>query len=720
MPDPTMPDPTVPDPTVPGTTTADPTVPDPTVPGTTTADPLVLDGITVAHDAEPVVADVSLAVPSGGLVALTGPSGSGKSTLLAVAAGLVPHARSGDLWGRITHRGADVTLDPPWERAAWLGFLAQDPASSLCLTHVRDELALPLENAGLPREAIGLRVQEVADRLGVAHLLDRRTNQLSGGEQQRVALAATLIGDPEVVLLDEPLSMLDPDAAASVAGLLRRELGGDGPAAVIVEHRARELERAGLVPDAVVRLGTPAVGETDRSPGRPGEVVLDRELTGVRRDAEGPVVVDGVRVALRAGTVTALLGPNGSGKTTLLMALAGVLPGGEAAGEGVGMVFQRPENQFVATTVLGEASYGASVERARELLARVGLAGLEDRNPHTLSLGQQRRLSVVAMAAQDHPVLLLDEPTFGLDDAGVAAVESLIRSLRDEGRAILFATHDVELADRLADNRLVLPAPPPGEVRAPRERVPDSFLARCSPVLKLAVVFLASVGLLATTVFWPVLAVWLLATAAVPVLARVSLRRTLRFQVPIFWFALSTFLVNLFSRPGEALGGWGIFVATEPGLAFGLALAARTLAIGGLASVFVLSTDAVRFVNAAHSQARVPVRYAYALLAGYRLLELLPDEWRTIRAAHAVRSRGLGGGRVAWVRGFARSAFGLMVVALRRGQQLAEALEARGLGRTPRTIWRPVRWGWRDVVLGVGAVLLAAGVALGGVLGSVS
>ncbi|MDO5535572.1 MAG: ATP-binding cassette domain-containing protein [Propionibacteriaceae bacterium] len=672
-------------------------------------DALCLEDVTVAHDGQPVVDDVSLGVRPGGLVALTGPSGSGKSTLLAVAGGLIPHGRAGELWGRVCHGGVDVTLDPPWARAAWLGFLAQDPASSLCLTHVRDELALPLENAGLPRDDIGPRVEAIAARLGITHLLDRRTNQLSGGEQQRVALAATLIGDPEVVLLDEPLSMLDPDAAADVAALLRRELGGEGPAGIIVEHRSHELERAGLVPDAVVRLGTPGPVEREESPGCPGAVVLDRELTGVRRDAEGPVVIDGVRVTLRAGTVTALLGPNGSGKSTLLMALAGVLPGQEPT-DAVGLVFQRPENQFLASTVLAEASFGASVERGRALLERVGLADFADRNPHTLSLGQQRRLSVVAMAAQDHPVLLLDEPTFGLDDAGVAAVESLIRSLRDEGRAILLATHDVALAARLADARLELSGQDAAERPAPREKVPDSFLARCSPVLKFLAVFGASVGLLFTTAFWPVLAVWALATAAVPLLARVSLRRTLRFQIPIGWFALSTFLVNLFSRPGPELGGWGIFVATEPGLAWGLALAARTLAIGGLAAVFVLSTDAVRFVNAAHSQARVPVRYAYALLAGYRLLELLPDEWRTIRAAHAVRSRGLGGGRRAWLVGFARSAFGLMVVALRRGQQLAEALEARGLGRTPRTIWRPVRWGWRDAVFTGGVVLVAGAI----------
>lgn len=671
-------------------------------------DPLELVRITVAHDGATVIRGLDLTVPVGGVVALSGPSGSGKSTVLAVAAGLLPHSRSGELWGHVLH-GGDVTLSPPWERASWLGFLAQDPASSLCLSTVCDELAFPLENAGVPAPEIGARVEAIARRLGITHLLDRQTNQLSGGEQQRVALAATLVSEPEVVLLDEPLSMLDPEAAAAVAALLRTELGGAGPAAVIVEHRAAELEHAGLVPDAVVRLGAAPTPLAPGAPGRPGPVTFVRSLQQVRRGS-GPVVLESVDVRLRAGTVTALLGPNGSGKTTLLLALAGLLPGGESD-DRVGMVFQRPENQFLANTVLAEASFGADEGRARDLLARVGLAGLDHLSPHQLSLGQQRRLSLVAMAAQDHPVLLLDEPTFGLDDAGVAAVEALIRGLRDEGRAIVLATHDRALAARLADDVLRLPPRPVTAEVVARERVPDSFLARCSPVVKFAGVLTVGVGLLFTFGLGP-LGLWAAVTAAVPVLARVPLRRVLRFQVPAWLFGFSALVVNLVSRPGPLLLHWGPFVVTEPGLAWGLSLAARSLAIGALAGLFVLSTDSVRFVNAAHQQAHLPARYAYALLAGYRLMEMLPDEWRTLRAAHAVRSRARGSHRRAWLAGFARSSFGLLVVSLRRGQQLSEALEARGLGRTPRTVWHPVRWGWRDGAflagcLAVGAVVLA-------------
>lgn len=440
-------------------------------------------------------------------------------------------------------------------------------------------------------------------------------------------------------------------------------------------------------------------------------MALQRTLHGVRRHADGPVVLDGVDVTLRRGTITVLTGRNGAGKTTLLLALAGVLPGSGDDAEDVGMVFQRPENQFVAHTVAEEVAWHADPERAAAMLARLGLAGREAHSPHRLSLGQQRRLCVAAAAAQGRPVLLLDEPTFGLDEAGSAAVEELLLDLRDEGCALLIATHDTGLASRLADEHLHLTAQPSRTQPAPPPRVRDSFLARCSPVGKFAGMLIASLVLLSTTAALPAVVAWAVVTAALPLAGRARVREVLRFQVPVAWFALSAFLVNVMSRSGPAVMEWGPFAISQPGLEAGLGLGARALAVGALAACFALTTDAVAFLNAAHQQARVPVRYAYALMAGYRLLEMLPAEWATIVAAHRVRATGGRAGRLG-LDGFARAAFGLLVLALRRGQQLAEALEARGLGRTPRTVWHPVRWGWRDAALASAVLCGAAGVLL--------
>lgn len=664
-------------------------------------------GLRIAYDDTVVVDGLNLDAPAGSVIALRGASGTGKSSVLAALAGLLPHTRAGQVWGSITYDGRDVGAEVPWQRAAWLGVLAQDPAGALCLSRVADELAFPLENAAVPPPEIGPRVNAIADRLDITHLLDRATSELSGGEQQRVCLAATLITEPAVVLLDEPLALLDPDAAHVIAAALRAEFTGQRTA-VIVEHRARELQACGFVPDHMVLLGTVPAAPVIIPRGRPGAVVVDVVLRNVRRSDEGPVVLDDVGVQLRAGAITTLTGRNGSGKTTALLALAGLVPGqvlpssSEAGGLNsmdVGLVFQRPENQFIAATVLDEVAYGTTLERARALLEAVGLEKLSDRNPHTLSLGQQRRLSVAAMAAHDHPVLLLDEPTFGLDETGAAAIEHLLAALRDEGRALLVATHDTGLVERLADTRLALPAP--ASLRTPPRpaRVPDSPLARCSPVAKLGLVLTASVGLLFTTSAATAAALWALASMGVWLAGRAQLRRIVGFQLPVWWFATSTLLVNLVTRPGPALASIGTLTLTEPGLVLGLALGARTLAIGALASLFVLSTDAVAFVASAQQQAHLPARYAHALLAGYRLLEQLPAEWATIRAAHAVRKRGRTRGRDAWPAGFVRSALALLVVSLRRGGQLSEALESRGLGRAPRTVWRRMSWHWRDGVL---------------------
>lgn len=652
--------------------------------------------VSVRHDGHEVISRVDLKVDAGELVAITGPSGSGKSTVLAVLTGILPHSRSGEMFGEVRHRGQNITLEPPAERSAWLGYLGQDPIASLCMPLVRDELAFPLENAAVPADQIPQRVAAVATRLGISHLLDRETHQLSGGESQRVALAATLVTEPEVVLLDEPCGMLDPQAADEVARLLA-DLPGD-PACVIVEHRIAELTKAGLRPCQTLSFGQKRAAEVPKRTNIPGEILLKHTLRDIRRSPEGPVILDDVEIELRAGSVTVLRGPNGSGKTTLLMALAGLLPGGPQETD-VGLVFQRPENQFLTSKVWNEACWQAEPRRAEQLLAAVGLGDLKQRNPHTLSLGEQRRLSVVAMAAQNHRVLLLDEPTFGLDDAASADMERLINLLCAQGRAVVVSTHDVGLAQRIGDSTIWL-SEQPTTMPDPLPRVPDSFLSRCSPMVKLLVVFLASAALLFTTRLWPVFALWLELMVLLPLAGRVQARRLVLFQLPVALFALSTFLVNLVAR-------WD-----GTGLAMGLALATRSLAIGGLAATYVLTTNSIDFLISARQQAKLPVRHAYAMMTAYRMLQLLPAQWQTIRAAHKLRSRGLRRSRLSWLSDFGRSAFGLLVVSLRHGQQSAEALEARGLGRSPRTEWRTTGLSWRDLVLTVGATAALAAVFL--------
>ncbi|HTX10933.1 MAG TPA: ATP-binding cassette domain-containing protein [Solirubrobacteraceae bacterium] len=200
---------------------------------------LSLDRVTYSYPgaATPALEDVSLEIAPGELVVLAGASGSGKSTLLRVANGLVPHFHGGVFAGEAIVAGMDTREHGPGRLAAAVGTLFQDPESQIVMGTVRAEIALPLENRGEPGPSVARAVEEVALALGIAHLLDRPTPELSGGELQRVALGAALVGRPRLIVLDEPTSQLDPVAGDELIALLRR-LGEDFDTAIVIaEHR---------------------------------------------------------------------------------------------------------------------------------------------------------------------------------------------------------------------------------------------------------------------------------------------------------------------------------------------------------------------------------------------------------------------------------------------------------------------------------------------------
>jgi energy-coupling factor transport system ATP-binding protein len=199
----------------------------------------------------PALREVTLEIADGQLVLVTGSSGSGKSTLLRAASGLVPHFHGGTFAGRVTVTGLDTRDHGPGPLSAAVGTLFQDPETQVVMTTPRAEIAFGLENRGEPPAAVARAVEEVALALGIAHLLDRSTDELSGGELQRVALGAALAGRPRLVVLDEPTSQLDPVAGDELIGLLRR-LNEDFDTAILLsEHR---LERCLAAADRVVAL----------------------------------------------------------------------------------------------------------------------------------------------------------------------------------------------------------------------------------------------------------------------------------------------------------------------------------------------------------------------------------------------------------------------------------------------------------------------------------
>ena len=210
---------------------------------------------TYPNQPTPTLADFSAVIQPGEFVLVVGPSGAGKSTFLRSLNGLVPHFYGGRWAGRADVFGRDPVALAPRGMADLVGFVFQDPEAQFVVDTVEDELAFAMENFALTPATMRKRVEEVLDQMGIAHLRSRRISTLSGGEKQRVALASVLALQPEVLVLDEPTSQLDPQAAEEVLIALRHLNEDLGLTIVLSEHR---LERVVQYADRVLYL--PALG----------------------------------------------------------------------------------------------------------------------------------------------------------------------------------------------------------------------------------------------------------------------------------------------------------------------------------------------------------------------------------------------------------------------------------------------------------------------------
>jgi len=476
--------------------------------------------------------DISLRIEPGTFTVLAGVSGSGKSTLLRAMSGLVPHFHGGEASGGLHVGGLDLRDHGPGELAAVCGTVFQEPETQVVMGGVRAELELPLEHRGQPAGSVARAVEETALGLGVAHLLERRTDTLSGGELQRVAIAAAMVHDPPLLVLDEPTSQLDPVAGDELVWQLRRLNEDWGTAVVVAEHRlerclpaadrviamvdgavacdaapreflvwassccpalatpaARLFSLAGLKPlpasvkeaHAGLRAsglggeggsgsdGVRAVHDMDAQVGH-GLGARPRRLRSLlRRNGrdtqpalrvkdlwheveDGPTILRGISLELHPGERVALMGRNGAGKSTLLRLVKGLGEPTrgrvERSGE-VALLLQNPGDYLV---------HGHAVEDAGVAgVAAAGLAGREDANPRDLSGGERQRLALEVVLAGDsvNAVVLLDEPTRGMDRLHKDALAERVGQLADRGAAVMVATHDTEFAATLA-NRIVL------------------------------------------------------------------------------------------------------------------------------------------------------------------------------------------------------------------------------------------------------------------------
>ena len=415
-----------------------------------------------ATGAPPALDDVSLELREGEHVVLLGPSGSGKSTLLRALAGLVPHFHGGVFAGRVVVGGNDTREVRPAELAGTVASVFQDPEDQVVMAGVANEVAFGLENVGVRPDDIWPRVEEGLQLVGAARLADRSVHDLSGGELQRVALAAALALRPRLLLLDEPTSQLDPDGAQSFIDLVRAL----DCAVLLSEQRpARPLERADriLFMDAGrIVLDAPrdeafAWLQAHRPLYLAHEPVFACRLKGIRYAYGDRLALGGASLEVRHGEVVALTGPNGSGKTTLAKIASGLLvpDEGEVEHAPAAYLAQDPGRHLVTERVLDEVALGADVPRARRALEQVGLAGNEDRHPRDLSSGERERLALAAVLATEPELLVLDEPTRGVDPERKDELRRLLRA-EAPGRGTLVVTHDLTWAGEIADRIVTL------------------------------------------------------------------------------------------------------------------------------------------------------------------------------------------------------------------------------------------------------------------------
>ncbi len=475
---------------------------------------------------EDALREVSFSLSAASFAVLCGRSGCGKSTLLRhLKASMTPY---GDRRGEVLYRGTPIDRLDPRTAACAIGFVQQDPDAQLVTDKVWHELAFGLENLGLPTPEIRRRVAEMASFFGIQDWFHRDVYALSGGQKQLLNLAAVMAMQPQVLVLDEPTSQLDPIAASEFFATLAKINRELGTTVFLSEHRLEEafpladrvmvmeggriaafdtpqavsaqLSRAGQahpmylgLPAAVricagvqpqgpcpvtVREGRlwlddlfpqgvpqPALPERDTAPPPPAEPALALENVWFRYRRGEDEVVRGLSLTVRRREWYCLLGGNGAGKSTALKLIAGLLKPNRgrvkvADGLALGVLPQNPQALFTELRAEEELFDALAdlpgTDRARregveEMLALLELTGRRAAHPYDLSGGEQQRLALGKILLRQPQILLLDEPTKGLDPFFKASLAKLLKSLLARGLTLFMVSHDIEFCAEYGD-----------------------------------------------------------------------------------------------------------------------------------------------------------------------------------------------------------------------------------------------------------------------------
>lgn len=464
---------------------------------------------------------VSFDIKSGSFVGVIGPTGAGKSTLCMALAGIIPNLADGTMTGLVEVNGMNTSRHSVSALSERIGYVQQDPEAQLFCASVEDEIAFPLENRGIAPDIIDKQIDVMLDLVGMTGYRKRVPTSLSGGQMQRVAIAAALAAEPDVLILDEPTAALDPEGKQEVFDVLERirqtrsmtvimaeqdtehiaywadqvlfmvngELVRNGDASLFVREKGL-LESSGVqvaddpLPQVkAVQQGKKHKKDKKNQPERSKDVVisLDHVSYQYERGGNASKALDDVTFDIERGSFIGLIGRNGSGKTTLAKHLNGLIRPtqgtvtvdgldaskhsvGEMAAH-VGFVFQNPDHQIFCSTTKEEITFGPTAlgldgatvfKRVDEMLTLFDLHRYEDVSPATLGYGERRAVALSSVLAMRTPILVLDEPTAGLDHRLAARFLGTIEKLNQRGVTIVMISHDMRAVYRYCTHVLEL------------------------------------------------------------------------------------------------------------------------------------------------------------------------------------------------------------------------------------------------------------------------
>ncbi|MEE3439201.1 MULTISPECIES: ABC transporter ATP-binding protein [Ruminococcus] len=472
--------------------------------------------------------NVNLSINSGDFVVVCGQSGSGKTTLLRMLKKeIAPH---GEKQGAVFYKGEDVEKLDDKISAQKIGFVFQKPDQQIVTDKVWHELAFGLESLGYDSDYIRLRVGEMANYFGITSLFRKKTTELSGGQKQLMNLASVMAMSPDVIILDEPTSQLDPITANDFITTLKKINDELGLTVIIIEHRLQEVfpiaDKVAVMEDGKVicydtprnvceklsnhpmSQGFPSAVRIWQKSGGKGECPLtvkegrnfinlnfsERKLplrntipntediitlkdVFFRYEKGGNDILSGTNLSIKKGEHFCILGGNGSGKTTTLKILAGLLKPyrGKVIIDnnkmtkkttadfnrlGVAMLPQNPESVFLKSRVIDDYTElckikgiekSAYEEKINSVAEKLGIKDLLENHPYDLSGGEIQKCALGKVLISEPKILLLDEPTKGVDAYSKLSLSKILQEIRSDGVTIITVTHDVEFASIVAD-----------------------------------------------------------------------------------------------------------------------------------------------------------------------------------------------------------------------------------------------------------------------------